>query len=160
MGDSLKNILEFSMQISQKGIELIKEFEGFRNTAYLCPAHVWTIGYGSTYGVKRGMKISKEEAEELLKNDIKWAERAVLRNVRVEMTQGIFDALVSFVFNCGESAFRNSTLLKLLNSRKYAEAADQLLRWNKAGQKVLEGLTRRRMAERKLFYSEAFPKVS
>lgn len=148
------------MQTSQKGIELIKEFEGFRNTAYLCPAHVWTIGYGSTYGVKRGMKISKEEAEELLKNDIKWAERAVLRNVRVEMTQGIFDALVSFVFNCGESAFRNSTLLKLLNSRKYAEAADQLLRWNKAGQKVLEGLTRRRMAERKLFYSEAFPKVS
>lgn len=139
------------MRISQKGIELIKKFEGCRLEAYRCPAGVWTIGYGHTKGVKDGMKISWEQAEEFLREDLKIYEQAVERCVKVPLSQNQFDALVSFCYNCGGEALRTSTLLRLLNESKYSESAEQFLRWNKAGGKVLAGLTRRREEEREMF---------
>lgn len=139
------------MRTSQKGIDLIKKFEGCRLEAYRCPAGVWTIGYGHTKGVKDGMKISWEQAEEFLREDLKIYEQAVERCVKVPLSQNQFDALVSFCYNCGGEALRTSTLLRLLNESKYSESAEQFLRWNKAGGKVLAGLTRRREEEREMF---------
>lgn len=148
------------MKTSQKGINLIKEFEGLELTAYRCAAGVLTIGYGHTgRDVRSGLTITEQEAEELLVKDLAIFEDAVNDLVKVPVTQSIFDALVSFTFNVGEGAFSTSTLLRKLNQRKYAEALDQLLRWDKAGTVKLPGLTRRREAERKLGYSEPFPKL-
>lgn len=141
------------MKISQDGLNLIKEFEGFHADAYLCPAGVWTIGYGHTGGVAERQSVTKQEAEEYLKSDVAFAEDVVNEYVEVELTQHQFDALVCFVFNVGADAFRDSTLLRLLNQGQTEEAAEQFLRWNKAGGKVLTGLTRRREAERELFLS-------
>lgn len=141
------------MKISQDGLNLIKEFEGFRADAYLCPAGIWTIGYGHTGGVAEWQSVTKQEAEEYLKSDVAFAEDVVNEYVEVELTQHQFDALVCFVFNVGADAFRDSTLLRLLNQGQTEEAAEQFLRWNKAGGKVLTGLTRRREAERELFLS-------
>lgn len=139
------------MQTSQRGIDLIKSFEGLRLSAYKCPADVWTIGYGTTAGVQPGQTITKERAEELLREDVKRFEAQVLRLVKVPLTQGQHDALVSFVYNLGAGNLSNSTLLRLLNAGDYAGAAAQFDRWNKAGGKVLAGLVRRRAAERALF---------
>ncbi|WP_313284644.1 lysozyme [Stutzerimonas kunmingensis] len=139
------------MHTSQKGLDLIKSFEGLRLSAYKCPADVWTIGYGTTAGVKPGQNITKERAEELLREDVKRFEAQVLRLVKVPLTQGQHDALVSFVYNLGAGNLSNSTLLRLLNAGDYAGAAAQFDRWNKAGGKVLAGLARRRAAERALF---------
>lgn len=141
------------MKISQKGIDLIKSFEGCKLEAYKCPAGVWTIGYGHTKTAKEGMKIIQEEAEELLKNDLVIYENAVLKNVTSAINQPIFDALVSFTYNLGEGNLKSSTLLKMLNDRDYYGAAEQLERWNKAGGQVLAGLVRRREAEKNLFNS-------
>lgn len=141
------------MKISQKGINLIKRFEGCELEAYRCPAGVWTIGYGHTSGVKEGMKITQQEAEELLKQDLVAYENAVLKNVTTALNQPIFDALVSFTYNLGEGNLRSSTLLKLLNSRDYYGASKEFEKWNKASGKVLEGLVKRREAERNLFNS-------
>lgn len=141
------------MKISQDGLNLIKEFEGFRADAYLCPAGVWTIGYGHTGGVAEWQSVTKQEAEEYLKSDVAFAEDVINEYVEVELTQHQFDALVCFVFNIGANAFRESTLLRLLNQGDSEGAAEQFLRWNKAGGKVLAGLTRRREAERELFLS-------
>jgi lysozyme len=149
--------LGIPLKTSKSGINLIKEFEGCELTAYLCPAKVWTIGYGTTSGVKEGQKITEIQAEDFLKKDLVRFESAVNRMVRVPITQGIFDALVSFTYNLGAGALATSTLLRLLNDRKYSEAGDQLLRWNKVEDEELEGLTRRRRAERKVFYSQPFP---
>lgn len=139
------------MRTSQKGIDLIKKFEGCRLEAYKCPAGIWTIGYGHTKGVKDGMKISWEQAEEFLREDLKIYEQAVERCVKVPLSQNQFDALVSFCYNCGGEALRTSTLLRLLNDGNYSEAGEQFLRWNKAGGRVLAGLTRRREEEQALF---------
>ena len=121
------------MKTSQKGIDLIKQFEGCRLSAYKCPAGVWTIGYGHTYGVKAGQKISQKQAEEFLKDDLKSFEAAVNNYVKVPLTQNQFDALVSFSFNVGSEALRTSTLLRLLNQGKYEEAAEQFDRWVSRG---------------------------
>ncbi|WP_104097390.1 lysozyme [Stutzerimonas kunmingensis] len=142
------------MHISQKGLDLIKSFEGLRLSAYKCPADVWTIGYGATAGVKAGQTITKERAEELLREDVKRFEGYVERLVKVPLTQGQHDALTSFVYNLGAGNLSNSTLLRLLNAGDYAGAAAQFDRWNKAGGKVLAGLVRRRAAERALFESK------
>lgn len=139
------------MHISQKGLDLIKSFEGLRLSAYKCPADVWTIGYGTTAGVKQGQTITKERADELLREDVARFEAQVLRLVKVPLTQGQFDALTSFVYNLGAGNLGNSTLLRLLNAGDYKGAAAQFDRWNKAGGKVLAGLVRRRAAERALF---------
>jgi lysozyme len=140
------------MKISDKGLKLIKDFEGLKLTSYLCPANVWTIGYGSTGPhVKQGMTITEKEAEDLLKEDVKRFEECVTDAVEVDLTQDEFDALVSFSFNVGCGAFMGSTLLRLLNAGNKQAAAQQFPRWNKAAGQVLAGLTRRREAEKALY---------
>ena len=146
------------MQTSDKGIALIKEFEGCKLTAYQDSVGVWTIGYGWTQPVggkpiRAGMTIKQETAERLLKTGLVSYESDVCRLVKVGLTQGQFDALVSFTYNLGARSLSTSTLLRKLNAGDYAGAADEFLRWNKAGGKVLNGLTRRREAERALFLS-------
>lgn len=152
--------------ISNDGIDLVKTFEGLHKvqsdgtiSAYLCPAGKWTIGYGSCKGVRSGMKITKEEAELRLREDLRTAEADVKRYVTVPLTQGQYDALVSFVFNLGAGNFRSSTLLKKLNQGLYNDVPEQIMRWNKArvGGKltVLNGLTRRRAAEAAIFSRDA-----
>lgn len=138
--------------MSLGNVELIKESEGLRLTAYLpTPNDVWTIGYGHTKTAKPGMRITKAGAEELLKHDLAWVEEALKQYVKVPLTQNQYDALASFVYNLGASNFKRSTLLKLLNKGNYQGAADQLLRWDKQKGKVLRGLTIRRNHERDLF---------
>lgn len=139
------------MNISKNGIALIKKFEGCRLTAYKCPSGLWTVGYGHTRGVKKGQKITQRQAEAYLLEDIKTFENGVNKYVSVPLTQNQFDALVSFTYNCGLTAFKNSTLRKKLNAKDYAGAGKELLRWNKANGVVLDGLKRRRNAEKDLF---------
>lgn len=147
------------MFISKQGVDLIKSFEGLRLKAYRCPAGVLTIGYGHTKGVTHDQVITFEEADNLLIEDLWYFERGVEDLVDVPVTQAQFDALVSFSFNVGldldddqlAEGLGDSTLLKLLNRGDYTGAADQLLAWNKAGGRVVSGLTRRREAERALF---------
>lgn len=145
------------MQISEKGLELIKEHEGLRLKAYRCPAGVWTIGYGHTKGVKRGMVITKLHADRFLMEDVEEVEGAVNRMVAVPLTQGQFDALVSFAFNLGAGKLSRSTLLKQLNKGNYSLAAGQFERWvyaSQRGMKVkLHGLVVRREEEKELFES-------
>ena len=147
------------MKISEKGLGLIKEFEGLVLKPYKDAVGIPTIGYGNTY-YEDGRKVSlsdpaitEERATALLKMVVKRYEDAINRYVQVPITQNQFDALVSFAYNIGNENVRKSTLMKLLNRKQYTEAADQLLRWNKAGGKTLKGLTRRRQAERVLFLS-------
>ena len=140
------------MKLSQKGLQVIKDFEGLELKAYVCPAGVLTIGYGSTGShVKSGMTITASDAEKLLQKDLVRFEESVNKLVKVPLTQGQYDALVSFAFNCGTNALAESTLLRLLNSGDYAGAADQFKRWTNQG---LAGLVRRRKAEETLFLSE------
>lgn len=134
-----------------KEAELIKSFEGLELEAYLCPADVWTIGYGHTGNVHEGQTITKQEADELLDQDLEVFRRGVRKAVTVDLNENQFGALVSFAYNVGIGSLQSSTLLKLLNAGDYAGAADQFLRWNKASGKVLTGLTRRREAERAVF---------
>lgn len=146
------------MQTSEKGIALIKQFEGCKLTAYQDSVGVWTIGYGWTQPVegkpiRAGMTIKQETAERLLKTGLVSYESDVSSLVKVGLTQGQFDALVSFTYNLGARSLSTSTLLRKINAGDYAGAADEFLRWNKAGGKVLNGLTRRREAERALFLS-------
>lgn len=139
------------MNISTAGITLIKQFEGCRLEAYLDSVGVPTIGYGSTEGVTMGDKITQEEADALLLEDLVRFEKCVNEHVDVPITQEQYDSLVCFAFNVGCGALIGSTLLKLLNAGNYTAAAQQFLRWDKAGGKVLAGLTRRRHAESDLF---------
>lgn len=139
------------MNISKNGIDLIKKFEGCRLTAYKCPSGVYTIGYGHTSGVKKGQRITQRQAEAYLREDVAKFENGVNKYVSAPLNQNQFDALVSFSFNCGLTAFKNSTLRKKLNAKDYEGAGKELLRWNKAGGVVLDGLKRRRNAEKALF---------
>lgn len=141
------------MKINEAGLNLIRDFEGCRLKAYLCPAGVWTIGYGHTQGVKPDMVISQLQAERFLRQDLKRFEEAVTSLVKVPVTPNQFSALVSFAYNVGTGALYDSTLLRKLNKKDYKGAAAEFLRWNKAGGKVLPGLTRRRIAEKDLFES-------
>jgi lysozyme len=141
------------MRPSQKCIDLVKSFEGFKSEAYKCPAGVWTIGYGTTENVQPGDTVTEQQAEAMLLEDLMEASKAVDDLVDVQITQAQYDALTSFIYNVGREAFRNSTLLKLLNAGNYDGAAKQLPRWNKAGGQVLAGLSRRRAAEAALFES-------
>lgn len=149
-----------TMKTSDWGVALIEAFEGCVLTAYPDPgtgAEPWTIGCGHTLGVVPGMTITREEASALLREDLQWAEAGVNHQVKVPLTQNQFDALVSFTFNVGQGALAGSTLLRLLNDGKYAEAGAQFLVWNRGGSGVMEGLTRRREAERALFDGGAPP---
>lgn len=138
-------------QVNAEGLRLIKNYEGFRERAYLCPAGVWTIGYGHTGGVNEGDTVTREEAERLLRSDLRHAEGAVSRLIRVPLTDNEFSALVSFVYNCGAGALQTSTMRAHLNGGRRLAAADEFWRWCQAGGRKLPGLVRRRADERALF---------
>ncbi len=141
------------MRTNAKGIALIKEFEGLRLEAYLCPAGVWTIGWGYTKGVKQGDKIDLATAERFLKEDIEEAERGVERLVKVKLNDNQFSALVSFVFNLGTGNFQKSTLLKIINiNPDSANVGFQLKKWVYSDGQILPGLVTRRAEEEKLYY--------
>jgi lysozyme len=142
--------------ITQDGIDLIKRFEGFSSTVYICPAGYPTIGYGHLVRPDESYaEISETEAEELLRQDVESAERAVLRLVNVPLTDGQFDALVSFTFNLGSGAFQRSTLRRKVNRLAHAEVPEQLMRWVWAGGRKLRGLRKRRRAESILYRLQA-----
>ena len=149
-----------NMKTSENIRKFIKNFEGLRLNAYLCPARVWTIGYGHTGSeVKKGLVITKEQAEKYFREDVAIHENNVSRLVKVPLTQNRFDALVSFEYNVGYGNFANSTLLRLLNAKKYAQAAEQFTRWvyttvsvnGKPKSVALSGLVNRRKREKEIF---------
>ncbi|AKE09198.1 lysozyme [Serratia liquefaciens] len=144
------------MQVSNAGISLIKEFEGCRLKAYQDSVGVWTIGYGWTQPVDGrkigpGMVIDQATAERLLKCGLVQYEQGVNQLVKVIITQGQFDALVSFAYNLGLRSLSTSTLLRKLNAGDKHGAADEFGKWVNAGGVRLNGLVKRREAERKLF---------
>lgn len=146
------------MRVSENGINLIKQFEGCRLTAYQDSVGVWTIGYGWTQPVDgkpvgKGMTITQQKADDLLKQGVIQYENGVTNLVIVPLNQNQFDALVDFAYNLGVNALKESTLLKKLNAGDYAGAANEFTKWNKAGGKELAGLMRRREAEKSLFLS-------
>lgn len=134
------------MKTSQKGVDLVKSFEGLRLEAYLCPAGVWTIGYGTTKNVKQGMKITQAQADQMLKDDLVRFENNVKKWSYLKPNQNEFDALVSFAYNVG-----SIDGLTAGGTRSKAVIAEKMLLYNKAGGKVLNGLVRRREAEQKMF---------
>ena len=145
------------MKISQRGLELIKEFEGFSANAYLCPAKIPTIGYGNTFWedgrkVKLGEQISKTNALELLElvANKDFADK-IFPLIKVKVSQNQFDAMVSLAYNIGVGNFSKSTLLKKVNSGDFDGASNEFLKWNKSSGKELLGLTRRREREKDLF---------
>ncbi len=148
------------MKLSQKGLDLIKKFEGFSAKPYLCSAGVPTIGYGSTYyanGVKVKMTdspISEEWAEELLQKVVTHYERGVDSMTRDDINQNQFDALVSFAYNVGLTNYKNSTLLKRVNANpKDPDIQKQFMKWVRAAGKVIKGLINRRTVEANLYFS-------
>jgi lysozyme len=148
------------MELSEKGVQFVARFEGWRADLYNDPAGHCTIGYGHLVHMgpcngsepekfKRG--ITKEQGLKLLKKDAASAAAAVEEKVTVPLNQAQFDALVDFVFNLGAGNFASSTLLKKLNQKQYSEVPSELNRWVFAGGKVLPGLVTRRKAEGTLF---------
>jgi len=141
-----------NFKYSSTGLALTKQFEGLVLTAYQDSVGVWTIGYGHTgTDVKPGLTITEDQAAILLAADVAWAVTCVNKSVTSAINQNQFDALVDFTFNLGCVSLGQSRLLKMVNAGDFAGAAGQFLRWNKAGGKVLKGLTRRRQAEADLF---------
>jgi lysozyme len=146
-----------------KAIELIKEFEDLRLEAYLCPAGVWTIGWGHAKGVKAGMKITEREAEKLLEQDMMEVVK-VLEDVVCRLSIDQYNALVSFVFNIGVAAYRKSTLRKMvLANPENPKIADEMKKWKYATnpktkkKEVLPGLVRRREREAELYFTSYAP---
>lgn len=137
-----------SLSISNNGLALIKRFEGCRLTAYQDSVGVWTIGYGHTSGVRKGQAITQAQADSFLKSDCASAEKSVNSYSKYNWNQNQFDALVSFTFNCG-----SGNLKTLLNNgqRTIAEISSKITAYNKSGGKVLQGLVKRRAAEKELF---------
>ena len=147
-------------KLSQKGLELIKSFEGLSLKPYVCAGGINTIGYGSTYytnGKKVTLQdkpITKEQAEELIKHSLSTYEKAVDSFCRDDISQSQFDALVSFAYNLGTDALQKSTLIKKVNANPQDPTIKaEFLKWNKAGGRALAGLTKRRQAEADLYFS-------
>jgi len=137
--------------ITQAGVDLIKRFEGFSPTVYICPAGYPTIGYGHVVKPQEREQfaggITTEQAETLLRQDVQTAERAVLRLITVPLTDGQFDALVSFTFNLGAGALQRSTLRRKVNRGDHANVPEEFRKWVWTGGRKLEGLVKRRDAE-------------
>lgn len=153
-GDSLVN----NYKTSDDGVVLLVSLEGMELKAYPDSGGIYTVGIGTIKypdgkPVKKGDVITKEQAISYMKHDLEKFEGVVNTSVLVKLNQQQFDALVSLTYNIGSSAFKNSTLLKMLNSGQYKVAADQFLRWNKVNGKEVKGLTNRRVQERLLFLS-------
>jgi lysozyme len=158
------------VKVSQKCIEQIKKDEGVRNRPYQCPALLWTVGVGHVIDPNHAKVpladrkqlpiptgwdrvLSAEEIDEILRKDLARFEAGVLRLIKVPLTQGQFDALVSFSFNVGLGNLQNSTLRMKVNRSEFEAAAEQFLVWTKAGGKVLPGLVKRRTHEKEMFES-------
>ena len=145
-------------KINNKGLDLIKEFEGLKTGAYRDAANVPSIGYGHTKGVKDGDSITEQFATAMLDKELREYEGYIDQMVNVPLNENKHAALVSFVYNLGPTNLKDSTLLKHLNEGKYEDVSTQIKRWNKAkvnGEMTeLEGLTRRRQAEADLFDEE------
>lgn len=141
------------MRISDAGLALVKRFEGFSATIYVCPAGWPTIGYGHVVRPHENLDapIGEAEAEDLLARDLRWAERTVERLIEVPLAQAQFDALVSFTFNLGGGALQASTLRQVVNAGEHHLAPDEIRRWVYAGGRRLRGLVRRREAEAALY---------
>lgn len=154
------------MQMSEHGLELLKQWEGFELKVYKDSAGLPTIGVGhlitkseqasgniliAGVPVPYAGGLTDQQALDLLSQDVQPAEQAVNNGVKVALAQNQFDALVSFTFNVGVGSFNGSTLLKVLNQGNYTQVPDQLRRWNKAGGKVVQGLVNRRENEVKLW---------
>lgn len=137
--------------LSNKGTDLIRNFEGFRSHAYQDATGVWTIGYGHTKNVQPTDVISAAQGYSMLRNELIEYENYVNTLVKVPLYQHQFDALVSWTYNLGPTNLKNSTLLEVLNKGRYDLVPDEIRRWNRAGGKELEGLTRRREAEALMF---------
>lgn len=153
------------MKTSDDGIALIQEFEGCVLHAYPDPATggaPWTIGYGHTHGVTPDMTCDRAQALAWLREDLQWSEAAVNHLVNVPIGQPQFDALVSFVFNLGQGALAQSTLLRLLNAKASLEVVGpQFIRWTHGPNGAeLPGLVRRRAAERALFEGQPIHAVA
>lgn len=138
------------MKISEVGIKLICKWEEFRGYAYVCPAGLWTIGYGHTGGVKPTDKIDLAQGEAYLRKDLEIVERC-LNALELELNQNQYDALCSLIFNIGTGNFLRSTLLKHLRAKQYDKASAEFLKWRKAYGKVIKGLEARRKDEQELF---------
>ena len=142
------------MKASVDAYELIKQFEGLRLKAYLCPAGIWTIGYGHTSGVSPNSFITIQEADEYLHRDVATIEMQ-LNKLNLSLRQCQWDAIVSFVFNVGIGNFKSSTLLaKIRINPDDNSIMDEFLRWVYANGKVMKGLQKRRLAEMKLYFSD------
>ena len=137
---------------TDNGIELIKQFEGFSERVYICPAGYSTIGYGHVVRSNESFnEISEQEAEELLRRDLYKYEKAVLRFISVPLDDNQFDALISFTYNLGSGALQRSTLRAKLNRGDYEGAANEFSKWCMANGRKLKGLLLRRIKERELF---------
>lgn len=141
--------------ITEDGLRLIRRFEGFSATPYRCPAGYLTVGYGHLVKNPEAFRqpITEDEASEILVLDVVAAEKAVLRLISVPLTDGQFDALVSFTFNLGSGALQRSTLRRKINRDEYEDAAAEFIKWVWAGGRKLKGLIRRREAEALLYLS-------
>jgi len=137
--------------ITQEGLELIKRFEGFSPTIYICPAGYPTIGYGHVVREDERERfadgIDEQEAEDLLQRDVRWAERGVLRLIDVPLSDGQFAALVSFTFNLGTGALQRSTLRRKVNREVHTQVPREFMRWVWSRGKKLKGLVTRRKME-------------
>ena len=158
--DAVKNMLGIpeSMSVSNKGVDLICEFEGKRLVAYDDGVGVWTIGFGTIkypngVRVKKGDTCTLDQAKEYMRHDLIEFEHTVNSSVKVPPNQNQFDALVSLAYNIGSNAFKSSTLVKKLNTGDYQGAADQFNVWVNAGGKRMQGLVNRRDREKLLFLS-------
>lgn len=138
------------MKISEAGIKLICKWEEFRSYAYVCPAGLWTIGYGHTGGVKPTDKIDIAQGEAYLRQDLEIVERC-LNALKLKLNQNQYDALCSLIFNIGIGKFKRSTMLRYLQAKQYDKASAEFLKWRKANGKVLKGLEARRKDEQELF---------
>ena len=137
---------------SDNGLNLTKQFEGLRLSAYADQVGVWTIGYGHTgSGVYAGLTVTQDQADAFLASDVAGSEACVNRLVTSEITQNQFDAMVDFVFNLGCASLASSTLLRFVNAGDFASAAGQFQLWDHAGGVVVPGLLQRRQAEATLF---------
>lgn len=140
------------MRTNQAGINLLKKWEGFSNVAYKDVVGIPTIGYGFIKNVHLGDTITREDAEKRLKLELISREQCISENCHATLNENEFSALVCLVYNIGCGAFKDSTLLKMLNANdNRIKVSDQFLRWNKAGGKEVAGLTNRRLAEKELF---------
>lgn len=145
------------MIVNKEGIDLMHQFEGCKLTAYLCPAKVWTIGYGNTFyedksKVKQGDVITQERANELFQNIVNEFASGVKKLLAKDINKNQFSALVCFAYNVGTGNLKQSTLLRKVNNNPFdVTIPNEFMRWNKAGGKVLNGLTRRRKAESELY---------